>query len=212
MTMSLPSGTTHFLPRPVRKLFPLRGWPNNAGVRVGRELGQRVKAPAGNAQSVFEGSYASLLLSHCLLGIRYGSPLQTIIRTLIQNFDHSNTGQWTRCVGHEFIRIMTGRAHLMSPTHGWWIPETRPSIPPLLISTDPMTVSPFTGKDIGAQAYTINCAVPNWIQVFKFHESQPNTLARDNIFQEGPEQRLFSPPYASPQQSIRITKERFANI
>lgn len=117
--MPLPSGRIHFLPRPVGKLFPLRGWPNNAEVRVGRELGQRIKAPAGNAQSIFEGSYAFLLLSHCLLGIRYGTSPQTIIRTLIQNFDHSNTGQWTRCVGHEFIRIMTGRVHLMSPTHGW---------------------------------------------------------------------------------------------
>ena len=66
----------------------------------------------------------------------------------------SSRGQWIGCGGHELIKIMIGIVHLMSLTCSWHVmPDTWLSIQTLLPPTDPV-ISPFTGKDIGAQVHT----------------------------------------------------------
>ena len=66
----------------------------------------------------------------------------------------SSRGKWIGCGGHECIKFMIGIVHLMSLTWSCHVmPDAWLSIQPLLIPTDPV-ISPFTGKDIGAQVHT----------------------------------------------------------
>lgn len=132
-------------------IYSYIGWQNNAGVRERGELGQ---TKSMHCTELLDGSCASLGLSHCILGARHSTSLQNTIRTSIGDFNHSNTKwQWKRCVGHKFIRIMTEMVYDESDS---WLVHTRHTAKglckdPLLISTTPIIISPFAGKDLGAE-------------------------------------------------------------
>lgn len=72
--------------------------------------------------------------------------LQNIMRTPTQDTEDATAGQCTRC-GGVTIRAMVGTVRVLSPPHGWHTPD-------MLRCTDPITISPFTAEDIGAQVHT----------------------------------------------------------